>query len=110
MSKFYGVVGFVKTQETAPGVWESNYIDRREYSGEVQRHIVRYDAGQKVVSDVSMNNQISIVLDPYAMENFQYIKFVEYLGSAWKVTSVEVQYPRLILNIGEVYTGDTENE
>ena len=110
MSRFYGVVGFVKTQETAPGVWESNVIERHEYSGDIQRHITRYNDGQKVVSDVSLNNEISIVLDPYALENFQYIKFVEYLGTAWKVTSVEVQYPRRIMSIGEVYKGETGNE
>lgn len=110
MSKFYGVVGFVKTQETAKGVWESNAIVRREYSGDAPRNIVRYDKGQKVVSDISINNQISIVLDPYALENFQFIKFVEYLGVAWEVSSIDIQYPRLILNLGGVYKGETKNE
>lgn len=110
MSKFYGVVGFVKTQETASGVWEDNVVERRNYVGDVQRHIVRYDSGNQVVPNVSLNNEISIVLDPYAMENFQYIKFVEYLGSAWTVSSVEIEYPRLILSLGEPYNGDVGNE
>ena len=109
MSKFYGTLGFVKTEETAPGIWTSSNIVRRDYKGDLQRFIERYDTGDKVNSDVSINNQISLICDPYALENLQYIKFVEFLGAAWKVTSVDIQYPRIILNLGEVYTGDTRD-
>ena len=109
MSKFYGTVGFVKTEETTPGVWTQN-VTRREYVGDLQRFIQRYDTGNKVNSDVSLNNQVSIVSDPYAIENFQYIKFIEFLGTAWKVTSIDINYPRMLLSLGEVYKGDTGNE
>ena len=78
MSRFYGTVGFVKTKETAPGVWTGTEVVRRDYKGDLQRFIERYDTGEKVNSDVSLNNQISFVFDPYALENFQYIRFVEF--------------------------------
>ena len=32
--------------------------------------------------------------------------YVELMGEKWKVTDVEIQYPRLILSIGGVYNGE----
>jgi hypothetical protein len=32
--------------------------------------------------------------------------YVEFMGAKWKISNVEVQYPRLILTIGEVYNGE----
>ena len=102
MNKFYGTVGFEVTEETSPGIWEAHTVEHG-YSGDLIRHIDRYDSGNKVNANYSINNQISIVCDPYALENFQFIKFVRFLGTAWRVSSVEVNYPRLLLNLGEVY-------
>lgn len=109
MNKFYGTVGFVTTEETVPGVWKAQTVERG-YSGDLIRNIYRNGSGDKVNSNFSLNNQVSIVCDPYALENFQFIKFVRFLGTAWTVTSVEINYPRLILNLGDVYTEEVEDE
>ena len=108
MNKFYGTIGFVKTEETAPGVWTAR-TEEHGYCGDLVRNIYRND-GTRVNTDFNLNNQVSIVGDPFALENFQFIKFVRFLGSAWKVTSVEVNYPRLVLTIGEVYTEEVGDE
>lgn len=107
MNKFYGTVGFVKTEETEPGVWKAQTVEHG-YCGDLNRNIYRND-GSRVNTDFNINNQVSIVCDPYALENFQFIKYVRFLGSAWKVSSVEVNYPRLILNLGDVYTEEVED-
>lgn len=109
MNKFYGTVGFIKTEETSPGVWEA-HTEEHGYCGDLIRNIFRNDPGSKVNSDVNINNQVSIVGDPYALENFQYIKFVRFLGTAWRVSSVEINYPRLVLTLGEVYVEEVEDE
>lgn len=109
MNKFCGTVGFVTTEETSPGVWTPN-TDERGYVGDLIRHVDRYDTGNKVNSDISLNNQVSIVMDPYALENSQHIKFVNFLGHKWRVTSVEIQYPRLLLNLGSEYVVEEEEE
>ena len=31
------------------------------------------------------------------------MRYVEFMGAKWKISSVEVQYPRLILTVGGVY-------
>ena len=109
MNKFYGTIGFVKTEETAPGVWTAR-TEEHGYCGDLIRNYFRNDPGSKVNPDVNINNQVSIVCDPYALENFQFIKFVRFLGTAWRVSSVEVDYPRLTLTLGEAYSEEVGDE
>ncbi len=102
MAKFYGNVGFIKTVETEPGIWVEQ-SNERPYYGDVTRNISRFQSSGEVNDDITINNTISIVADPYANENFQYMRYIHYMGAKWKIVSIEVQYPRIILSIGGVY-------
>ena len=107
MAKYFGRVGFSDgTHQTSPGVWEEQIVER-EYFGDVIRNTRRLRETEYLNDGISVGNDISIVSDPYALQNFHAIRYVEWMGSLWKVSSVEVQYPRLILGIGEVYHGAT---
>ena len=107
MAKFYGCIGFAVTEETRPGVWEEE-IKEKKYFGDITRNTKRYQTGEGLNDDVNITNEISIVADPFANENFQAMRYVEFMGTKWKINSVEIQYPRLILSIGGVYNGETE--
>ena len=50
-----------------------------------------------------LSDEISIVADPFANENYFAIRFVEYMGAKWKVQSISVQFPRLNLSLGGLY-------
>ena len=102
MAKFYGVVGYAETTETAPGGW-SEVITERNYSGDVIRNIRRLQSSENLNDDLVINNIISIIADPYAYQNFHTMRYVKWMGVFWKITSVEVQRPRLLLTIGGVY-------
>lgn len=102
MAKFCGLIGFEITKETEPGIYEESIIENFYY-GDVIRNLRRLNDNGKVNPDVNISNQISIVADPFANNNFHSIRYVEYMGAKWKVTDVEVQYPRLILSIGGLY-------
>ena len=104
MAKFCGNIGFIKTVETEPGVWEEQIIEHLYY-GDLIRPIIRTQSSGGVNDDINLSNNISIIADPFANENFQYMKYVILMGAKWKITNVEVQYPRLILTIGGVYNG-----
>lgn len=106
MAKFYGQVGFAETQETRPGIWEEIVTERNHY-GDVLSNIRKLEPGQSINDDVTLNNKLSIVADPYAQQHFFAIRFVRWMGALWKVTNVEVQSPRLILTIGGIYNGPT---
>ena len=52
-----------------------------------------------------ISNEITILADAYAFQNYQNIRYAEVMGARWKVNYVEVQYPRLRLTLGGVYNG-----
>lgn len=105
MAKFYGVIGYAESVETSPGIW-TDQITERTYSGDLGRNSSRWATSSDSVNDnLTINNQISIIADPFAYQNFHSMKYVEYMGTKWKITSVDPQYPRLILSVGGVYNG-----
>lgn len=102
MAKWFGAIGFAETVETVPGVWEEQ-ITKRNYYGELTRNTRRLQSTEFLNDDITISNEISIVADPYAMSHFHSIRYAEFEGVAWKVSNVEVQYPRLVLTLGGLY-------
>lgn len=104
MARFSGVVGYGHMQKSAPGV-STDLIVEKLYSGDVLRNSKSNTEGDNLNKDVSVSHEISVIADAYALENFLAIRFVEWAGVLWTVSSVEVQHPRLILRLGGVYNG-----
>jgi hypothetical protein len=104
MARYHGKIGYGDTVEVSPGV-HSDTIVERTYYGDVIRNTRRILEGEKLNQDLSVGNSISIVADAYAREHFFAIRYVEWAGVFWTVADVEVQHPRLLLNLGEVYNG-----
>lgn len=106
MAKFYGKIGYAESTKTKPGV-VSEVITERNYSGDVIRNSRRLQAGENLNDDLNVSNQISIIADPFADQNFHKMRYINWMGTNWKVINIEVQRPRLILTIGGVYNGKT---
>lgn len=107
MAKFYGPIGYGITSETAPGVWTDTIIERN-YRGDVLQNYRKVSQGESINDNIDVSNRLSIISDPFAMQHFHTIKYVKWMGAAWKVTTVDAsQRPRLILTIGGVYNGET---
>lgn len=107
MAKFYGPIGYGITSETAPGVWTDTIVERN-YRGDVLQNYRKVSQGESINDNIEVSNRLSIISDPFAMQHFHTIKYVKWMGAAWKVTTVDAsQRPRLILTIGGVYNGET---
>lgn len=103
MPKYFGKVGFVESVETAPGIWDDRIVERSFY-GDVVRDLRRLQNRTKLNDDVTITNSFSIVADKYAYANFHKIRYLEYMGTKWKVESVDASTPpRLTLDVGAVY-------
>lgn len=102
MAKFFGKIGYAETQQTSPGVWEEE-ITEREYFGDLIRNTRRLQSSGNINDNIVVANDISIVADPFANQNFHAMRYVEFMGTKWKISNVEVQYPRLILTLGDQY-------
>jgi hypothetical protein len=106
MARFYGRIGYGETEETEPGVWVDSIVEH-SYFGDVLRNTRKLSEGENLNNDLTVGNSISIVADAYANDHFFAIRYVEWMGTLWTVSDVEVQSPRLLLRLGEVYNGPT---
>jgi hypothetical protein len=104
MTKFYGVVGYGRSVETKMGVWQDIITERKYFGDEVRASRILV-SNAELNDDMSTGTSISILADPYALDNFFAMRFVEWGGTLWKVTNVDPQRPRLILRLGGVYNG-----
>lgn len=106
MSKFFGSIGFVDSQETEPGsaIWEDTVVERK-YRGEVTKNNKRWDNSEYLNDNLNISNVISIVADPYVSNNLFAVRYVKWMGAYWEVSTAEVQYPRIVLTLGGVYNG-----
>lgn len=103
MAKFYSVIGYAEQVETSSGVWEDT-ITERNYTIDIIRRASGWSTTTESTNDnLTINNQFSILADPFAYQNFHSMKYIVYMGTKWKITNVEVQYPRLNLTVGGVY-------
>ena len=105
MAKWYGVIGYADNVEVEPGVWEDTIVEK-PYYGDLIRNIRKLQSSGEINDDINLSNEISIVADPYANKNFYKMRYAEFKGAKWKVTDVEVQYPRLILSLGGLWNGN----
>lgn len=104
MARFHGTVGFGQQGEVVDGVW-SDTITERDYTGDLLSATKFAQQDEQVNDNIRLSNRIEIVADAFANENFSNIRYVEWAGTAWSVTSVEIRRPRLLLTLGGVYNG-----
>lgn len=102
MSRYYGTVGYAAWVERTPGDWVEE-ITTRQYYGDFLSISSRSNETENINDDIQIENSISIVADPFAYENFAFIRYATIGHMKWKVRSVEVNRPRLILSLGGVY-------
>ena len=103
MAKFRGVVGFADTVEKEPGIHVEEIKERR-YSGDLMRNHSRLESSGNINDNIKIQNEISILADAYAFHHFHAIRYVEFAGAKWKITSVDAtKRPRLVLTLGGVY-------
>lgn len=109
MARYSGNVGYGTTVEEPEGSGiHVPSIEEYPYYGDVTREARNLEQGAKVNDDISATSvTISIIADPHAIEHYLKIKYVWWEGVRWKVTTVAVQRPRLILSLGSVYNGPT---
>lgn len=103
MARFSGKIGYTEGyQDDGSGVWTHTIKERACY-GDVIRNRRKNTASEVINDDLNLGNEFSIVSDTYARAHFPRMLYVEWMGTKWKITDIDVQYPRLILSVGGVY-------
>lgn len=108
MAKYYGHIGFATQVESEPGIW-TDVIDRRPYKGDILRSGRRYETSENINDHFTITNSFSIISDAFLYSHIPAMRYIEYLGTKFKITSVEIERPRVTISVGGVYvSGDEE--
>lgn len=103
MSKWAGKIGFVTTEEVTPGDWQPVIVEKR-YKGDILQNYRKYEEQSTSTNDdITISNRISVVANLYAYNHISEMKYIEFCGALWKIKSIDVQRPRLILTVGGVW-------
>ena len=107
MARFHGKVGFLiphDDQET--GVAQPEAVEKSLF-GKVLEHTRRWDSGDQINDNLTVANQIAVTATDFAFKHASSIVYVHYMGGLWKVTSIKVKRPKIILTLGGVWNGQT---
>lgn len=107
--KWFGEIGFKEIVEEARGVLVPKVVPRQFY-GDVLRDSWREQQADKINADLHVSNKLSVVADQYLQNNFHKIAYVTFGGAKWTVSGVEVNYPRLTLDLGSLYLEEEETD
>lgn len=105
MAKYSGLVGYGSQVETRPGVWITDDKEIR-----MRGDLIRQNAdinNENINNGIELRNRISLIGNAYTFDNWFNMKWIELNGQKWKISSVEVQRPRLIVSIGGLWHGDS---
>lgn len=100
--RYSGVIGLAETSETVPGVWTPTITEKKVF-GDVLQQSRRYDSGQQINEDLHLQNRLSVVYDSELLEKFTTAKYITWNSSKWKISSIEIQQPRLVISLGGLY-------
>lgn len=103
MTRFSGNVGFA--DQVRSGGVTKDVVTERPYVGNEETNTRYFANADSVVGQIRFQTRVSIMADPYALENFTKIRYVWWAGSRMIVDSVEKERPRLTLVLGGVYNG-----
>lgn len=104
MAKFSGNIGYAIQIETVPGVWIDQIVEK-SYRGDYILNQQRWQKSEGVNDNLYLDNSISIIADPYAYLNLGFMKYVIIGANKWKITSLAINRPRIVLQIGGIYNG-----
>lgn len=111
MDKFAGKIGFAVGMKEGigpnDGIVKELPMVEKPYYGDIIHNSRRFVQGENVNDDIRINVRISIIADEFAEKNMYAMKYAPYMGTLWKVESVDPQRPRIIISLGGVYNGPT---
>lgn len=103
MAKFSGLVGYGQQVEIEPGVWDTD-----DKVVMMRGDLIRQNADIKtsgVNDEISLGHRVSLIGNAFAFDNYFNMKWIIVYGQKWKIASVEIQRPRIIVSLGGLWNG-----
>lgn len=104
--KFIGYIGFWNGDaELSPDVYKADIVEK-QYICESTKQVRRFQSSGNQNDNINVTNTVSILSDIYSKENWSSIRYIVINNVAWNVNSVEMNYPRLTLELGGIYNNE----
>ena len=100
--KCSGKIGYARTEETSPGVYQEIIIEK-QYYGDVVRNTAQILDSNTINSSIKLNNSISVLCNNYMSYNLGCVRYLTFKKSKWKVSSIEIKDNRIIFTLGDLY-------
>ena len=108
MNRWYGKIGFGVTVEVRKGIWKPQIVERNYYGDVLTFHKRMSSQSNSTNDNLNIDAQISVMADNYITSNCSTIRYVEFMGGMWKVSSIVPEPPRLLLTLGGVYNANDD--
>jgi len=104
--KWSGNIGYSTTEEDPAnsGIYVQKVIERHYY-GDLLENRFKIQGSNQVNDDHLFLNRFSIVADQFALSNFHSACYITYNGIKWKISGIDVQPPRMVISVSDVYNG-----
>lgn len=101
--KYSGKIGFAVMKNEGNGIYTEE-IEEKVYYGDLLSSRWNNENNQNSTNtNVRLNNSISVICDKYLSENISVMRYITYKNSKWCINGIEIQPPRIIINIGGIY-------
>jgi hypothetical protein len=104
MARTYATVAFTEQVESSPGVWK-NKITTRHYAGKIVRDQDYIQDSQISFDNIKNGNSLSLIYDQYMIDHSFDILYAMWNNIKFSITSITIEKPRMILQLGGVYNG-----
>ena len=105
MSRFSGLLGFVRTELSDGGVY-IEVATEVKVKGILKKISSRTYSEQEVNASVRLANEISVIGNNEIFNHLTSLKYVVWKGTKWSVTTITVEPPRVNIILGGVYNGN----
>ena len=107
MAKYSGMLGYVMpAKEDPPGIWKPSAVVEKLGRGDLFGQTINNEDVGGLSDGITINNQLSIIMDPFVNRNLESLKYVILYGTRWEIKSMTINRPRVILTLGGVYNGE----
>ena len=107
MSKWSGKIGFAETVKGDDDISRTTIVEKR-FRGDVLQDYRKWDDSEKINGDITISNRISVVAKDHMLSRLQYMRYVTWQGAKWRIQSISIALPRVILLLGDLYNETEE--
>lgn len=104
MTRCAGNICYALAVEKQPGVWSEDIVEKKYY-GEVIKDNRRVTDQGEINGSININNNISVVSNKFMLDNMSFMRYITFMNSKWKINSVDIKPPRIIISLGGLYNG-----